>query len=189
MLKTLKNPWTKFSVYHTHVYSWLWSAVAFMDYAKLWQYMLITYLADVIKQVFENVRKHGMEYLKCSPLVSKRLINLGSSISASFIFRIANCSHSVKLEVLHTFWMFSMAFCTSCWHSSTKPMFNRRRALISMCSHLLIPLNLQKRHQKLPSVGLFKNAFSAVLVSMHHIEKYISDKTWNNMKNKSNSPF
>jgi len=58
-----------------------------------------------------------------------------------------------------------------------------------MCSHLLIPLNLQKRHQKLPSVGLLKNAFSAVLDSLHHMENYISDKTWKNMKSNSNRPF
>jgi len=52
--------------------------------------MFIMYLAGVIKEVFDNVRKHGLEYFKCSPLVSKKLINLGSLISAIFIFRIAN---------------------------------------------------------------------------------------------------
>ena len=104
-------------------------------------------------------------------------------------FKSRTHSNSVKLEVLHTFWMFSMAFCTSCWHSSTKPMFNRRRALISMCSHLLIPLNLQKRHQKLPFVGLLKNAFSAVLVSLCHMECYVSDELGRTWKAIAIAPF
>jgi len=45
-----------------------------------------------------------------------------------------------------------------------------------MCSHLVIPLNLQKKTSKLPSVGLPKNAFSVVLVSLCHMENYVSDR-------------